>query len=391
MSCNSLSHSIMASSAGLLLAAAAPLAAQEQHRLSGDAVAVWNLAGALSIEPGSGSDVVVEVTRRGRDAGRLRIETGALDGRQTLRVVYPGNDIVYPEIRRSRTELRVRQDGTFNRGGGRRVRISGTGSGLQAAADITVRVPRGKDVSAHLAAGSVEVRNVDGVLRVATSMGSVTTENTLGNLTVRTGSGRVDVRRVAGELAVSTGSGRVNVEQVTGASARMRTGSGGIQASGVAADQVTLNTGSGAIRLELSAPAREVQLRTGSGSIRVHGGSTPRRVESLTISTGSGSIEAEGVLASTARLRTGSGGVRLALLDGQPDVRISTGSGGVSVGLAEGVGLDVDIRSNSGIDVSGVGLVVSQFTRRAVRGQIGAGGGRLVIGTGSGRVTLARR
>ena len=49
------------------------LAAQQPERvvLQGRDVAIYNLAGRLRVEGGSGDRVVVEVTRGGRDAGRL--------------------------------------------------------------------------------------------------------------------------------------------------------------------------------------------------------------------------------------------------------------------------------------------------------------------------------
>src|SRR2546422_4118767 len=69
----------------------------------------------LRLERGAGSDVVVELTRGGPDAGKLQIATGPLRGRETLRITYPDDEIVYRELGRgANTTLRVRDDGTFN-------------------------------------------------------------------------------------------------------------------------------------------------------------------------------------------------------------------------------------------------------------------------------------
>ncbi|HEU5049461.1 MAG TPA: hypothetical protein VFU00_03995, partial [Gemmatimonadales bacterium] len=59
--------------AGLFVAAAAPLAAQQasRHTLSGNAVALYNIAGTVRVDPGSGGAVTAEVTRHGADAARL--------------------------------------------------------------------------------------------------------------------------------------------------------------------------------------------------------------------------------------------------------------------------------------------------------------------------------
>ena len=105
----------MAGAAVLMaLLVAPPSGAQEVQRLSGTEVSVYNLAGTTRVVRGSGSDVVVRLTRGGSDASRLSVQTGMVGGRQTLRVIYPGDQVVYPEMGRgSRTNVRVRGDGTF--------------------------------------------------------------------------------------------------------------------------------------------------------------------------------------------------------------------------------------------------------------------------------------
>ena len=98
--------------------ATAPISAQEVERVSGRSVAIYNIAGHVEIVPGSGSDVVVRIARHGDDADRLSIETGEIRGRETVRVVYPADQVVYPEMGRgSNTTQRVRDDGTFSDGG----------------------------------------------------------------------------------------------------------------------------------------------------------------------------------------------------------------------------------------------------------------------------------
>src|SRR5919198_766246 len=112
----------------LLLASGFPLlpspaAAQiSRHVLKGDSVAIYNLVGELRVEAGTGSDVVVELTRGGADAGKLDVQTGPVWGRGW------------------NTTLRVRDDGTFGEEHGRHdrrgwfregheVRITGRGRG----------------------------------------------------------------------------------------------------------------------------------------------------------------------------------------------------------------------------------------------------------------------
>src|SRR5665811_2547356 len=88
---------------GVVLSAVAVLApmlvaAQETHRVSGADVSVYNLAGKVEVVRGSGQDVVVKITRGGADAARLEVLTGEIDGRSTLRVVYPDDQVSYPAM-----------------------------------------------------------------------------------------------------------------------------------------------------------------------------------------------------------------------------------------------------------------------------------------------------
>lgn len=143
--------------AALALVTAGSLGAQEVHRLAGDAAAVYNLAGSVEVVEGRGSEVVVRVERGGDDGDRLEVVTDEVRGRETLIVIYPDDRIVYPEMgRRSNTQVRVRNDGTFyggGRRGGDRVSIRGSGRGMEAWADLVIEVPPGSDFELNLAAG----------------------------------------------------------------------------------------------------------------------------------------------------------------------------------------------------------------------------------------------
>jgi len=331
--------------------AAMPVSAQEVERISGRDVAVYNLAGRVEIVRGSGSDVVVRVDRGGRDAEMLRVETGEIRGRSTLRVIYPDDEIVYPEMGRgSNTSLNVRSDGTFSDGGsgrGDRVRIRGRGDGLEAWADLVVEVPAGREVEINLAVGEVEADGVEADLSIDTGSGAVTALDIVGSLEVDTGSGSVVVRGVEGDLLVDTGSGRVEVSDVRGREVEIDTGSGGVRGYGLSADLVGIDTGSGSIELE-AVSASEVVLDTGSGSIDIE---MLTDIDRLDADTGSGSV--------TVRAPAGLGAT----------VEIETGSGGI----------DLDFP-----------LEVRTVRRDHVRGTIGDGRGEINIDTGSGSVRLLR-
>lgn len=325
--------------------------APERHRVPGDAVAIYNLVGRVTAAAGGGSDVTVELSRRGSDAGRLSVETGPLDrtGRrwQSLRVVYPGDRIVAPDLGRgSRTTLKVRSDGTFGDGGhdgGSEVVIAGSGRGLNAAADLAVTIPAGKRVALYLAVGEVTVNNVNGDLRVDVASASVRASGVTGSLSVDAGSGAVDIRTMEGDLSVDTGSGEVMVKGVRGTQVSLETGSGGVEGSGFTAESMTVETGSGGVTLaEVSAP--RISIETGSGGVTL---AMIRAPDLLTVETGSGQVElrAPGDLSAQVELETGSGNietdfpvtirkhmrnhVRGQIADGKGRVQVETGSGDI--------------------------------------------------------------
>lgn len=335
-----------------LAIAAAPLTAQEVQRVSGGDVAVYNIAGSVEVVRGSGSDVVVRITRQGADADELQIETGAIGGRETLRIIYPSDEIVYPEMGRgSNTSSSVRADGTFGDGGrgrdGDRVRVRGSGAGLEAWADLVVEVPAGSRFAMYLMVGEIDARGLDADVNLDTGSGEVRATDIRGNLDVDTGSGRIAVRGVSGDLSVDTGSGQVEVADVVGRDVSLDTGSGGITAIGVEADLLNVDTGSGSIRLE-EIVARDVIVDTGSGSVEVE---LLTDVDRLEIDTGSGSV--------TVRAPEDLGAM----------VEIDTGSGGI----------DLDFP-----------LEVRSVRRDHVEGRLGDGRGTIEIDTGSGSIRILR-
>jgi len=353
--------------------AASPLAAQQAERfeLAGSSVAIYNLAGAVTVEPGRGP-VVVQVTRGGADAARLTVERGDIADRETLRVRYPGDRVTYAGLERgSSTELRVREDGTFGDGDyhddddhgrdheharhgrhdgddGRRVRISGAAGGLTAHADLRVQVPAGREVAIYLAVGKVSVSNVEGRLRVDAHSAPITATGAKGELTLDVGSGSVNASGIEGVLRVDTGSGPVEVSGFRGSELSVDTGSGEVTASGIQADRMMVETGSGDIRVA-TATAPDVVLETGSGSV-------------------------------TADLRSAPA-----------ELTVETGSGNIAVTAPGTLGAEVEIETSSGDIETDYPLQVTRHARDHLVGRIGDGKGRISIETGSGDVRLMKR
>lgn len=327
----------------------------DRRTLTGNDVAVYNLAGVMRVEGGTGADVTVEVTRGGRDAGRLQLASGTVNGREALRVVYPKERrIVYRQSDwgrgRSRTSLYVDDDGTFgdNRSNdGRRVEISSEGDGLEAYADVRVVVPRGKRLSVYLGVGEAKIDNVDGELFVDVSAAPVTATRTRGRLSLDTGSGEVRVTDAQGEVLLDTGSGSVEVMNIRGTRLSMDTGSGRVRGGDLVVDEIELDTGSGSVRLA------QVQSKQ------------------ITLDSGSGSVE-------------------LDLRADVESVRIDSGSGGVTLGIPESLGAAIRIDTGSGGIDTDIPIQVRKAERNYLNGTIGDGKGEIVIETGSGGVRLRR-
>jgi len=334
----------------LLVAAPRPADSQERHVLTGPTATIWNLAGEIRIEAGTGSDVVVELTRGGSDGAKLDV---VASGGQ-LKVRYPDDQVVYRRgvgNERGSTTVNVRSDGTFNgewRGGGRRTTVRTSGSGMDAHANLVIRVPAGKRVEVNLALGAIEATNVHGDLVLDVAAAHIRTSGTKGALTVDAGSGSVDVVNATGDLDVDTGSGSLSVSGATGTRVILDSGSGGVELRDITADRVSIDVGSGSI----------------------HSG--PIATDDLIVDTGSGSVRLE--LTRVPRRTT-----------------IESGSGGVTLTLPTGANAELDIDTGSGSITSDFPVTMDQIRRRELRGKIGNGGPLIRIETGSGSVRILKR
>lgn len=342
---------------GLLLALPGGLPAQQAERYSivGSDVSIYNLVGEVRIEPGSGADVVAELTRGGTDAAKLKVLKSEIDDSEALRVSYPADRVQYGKLSDgSSTQVRVREDGTF--GGdrhddekprGRRVTVTGKGGGLDAHADLRITVPRGKHVALYLAVGKVAVSNVEGDLAIDAASAPVTTSGTKGELDIDVGSGAVQVTNAGGDLSVDTGSGAVSLSDVKGEEVSVNTGSGDVTATNVHSNDLSIDTGSGDIQVTtLVAP--QVSLETGSGAV---------------------SADVQGELWN---------------------VSVETGSGDVTLKVPPTLGAQVDIETSSGDIETDFAVSVTRHARDHLTGQIGDGRGKIAIETGSGGIKLVK-
>jgi lia operon protein LiaG len=340
-----------------LSAASLPAQQAERYTIPEDELAIYNLAGDVRIEPGTGGDITVQVTRGGAGAAKVKVMRGEQNGTETLRFVYPENRIQYSGMSGgSSTQLRVRDNGTFGddtddegrkKKDGRQVTIAARGGGLDAHADLRIGVPSGRRVALYLAVGKVAVTNVSGELSINAASAPVTTSGTRGELEIDVGSGAVQVTKATGDLSVDTGSGAVTVSEVRGESISIETGSGEVAVSSLRSNQ-------------------------------------------LSIDTGSGNIEGTALISPQVSLETGSGSV-IADLSGEVwNVNVQTGSGDITLKVPPTLAAEVDIETSSGEIETDFEVAVTRHSRDHMTGRIGEGGGKIDIETGSGGIKLVK-
>lgn len=336
---------------GLGLATAGS-AQERRFSLTGERVAIYNLAGLASIEPGSGSAVVVVATPRGADASQLRFEEGPIEGITTLRVIYPGDRIVYRGAGfGGNTQIGVSDDGRFGHGDSwrrRKVTVSSHGGGAEAWADLRIQVPRGQSIDVNLSVGRMTATNVDGRVSLDAGSADISVSNARGALSIDVGSGNVSVNGADGSVSVDTGSGDVEL-------------------SAVKADVLSVDTGSGNV--------------TGNGL----------SASSVSVDTGSGNVDLADLASSNVSVDTGSGDVQLDLTRPVATLEIDTGSGNVTVRAPAELNATVSLETSSGDLETDFTLQVRRAAPDELRGRIGNGEGTIAVETGSGNVKLLRR
>jgi len=348
---------------------AGPASAAEFERdvtIDAQELQIHNLVGEITVEPASGDRWEVHVAVRGADADPQLIAITLEEGREAkLTVDFPideHRDYVYPALGRGESSISLSSgepvdgfwDGlvrVFREGfGGERITVRGKGRGLEVWADVTVRVPADRKTGVFLGVGHIASAGVRGHLVLDTHGGPIDVDGHAGRLVCDTGSGAVKVARIDGPLLVDTGSGGVKVSDQRGGKLEVDTGSGSVAIDGADTEFLHVDTGSGGVA------ARRI------------------RTDGATIDTGSGSVELDLERMGEGRyvIDTGSGGVRVHLPAGASAmITVDTGSGGIRA--------DLD------------GAEVLHEDRGELELRLGDGKCRMLVDTGSGGVTLARR
>ncbi len=319
--------------------------------------AVENLAGTMTVGPGSGSSVVVVATVHAEDqalADAVSVEpVRGKGGVATLRVRYPLDKVSTIRYGRSKSGdgggfFAHMFDGTSNTDyDGERVRVS-SHDGKLLYADLEVQLPKGSLEGAFINhIGRVSAREVTGTLRFSSGSGDIDLQKLGGRIAAESGSGDVKASGISGELACETGSGSCGASDVTG-------------------EKVACSTGSGDIELDHVKAAR-VKVETGSGTI----GAAALDAEELVAETGSGDIEVE---ARQGRLTR---------------VSAETGSGDVRLKMGAGAAFEATAEQGSGDITSGYSDAQAIVHGREVVGyRRGTGGTKIAVETGSGDFTI---
>jgi len=345
-----------------MLLAAAAVAGEftESFDLRADELRLFNLIGEVRVESASGDEFEILIEVRGDDASRDHIEIDVDKGREArVHVIFPTDKerkYVYPRLGRGKATIRFGDDtdskagwlGKIVRGiKGDKITVSGRGRGLEIWADVTVRVPRGREANIRLGVGEIEAENVRGDLILDVNSGSVTANDIEGSVLGDTGSGSIQFTDIEGDVDADTGSGAVVIERCTG-------------------DRVHADTGSGSVRVE-DVDCGKLHVDTGSGGVTA----VRIKTDGAHIDTGSGSVKLELLRMGHGKyiIDTGSGGIELIMPD-HPSARVScdTGSGGISV--------DVD------------GVDIGRKKRDEVSFTVGDGDSRVVLDTGSGGIRV---
>ena len=169
--------------------------------------------------------------------------------------------------------------------------------------DVSIELPSGSQVSAHMQMGDIRCAGRLGECRLKTSAGNVSLDRT-GALRLNTSAGHVTAEGIAGNADISTGMGKVQIGEVEGAAVVKK--SNGDTAIDAVTGDVRVRAANGDIRVERAGAG--VDAKTSNGSI--HLGQVARG--SVVLGTAMGSLEI-GIAQGTAawlELDTGFGHVR---------------------------------------------------------------------------------
>jgi len=386
-------------------AGAPPAPGQQRHRLQGKRVAIYNLVGNVEVVAGSGPDVLVEVRREGRDSHLIRVAAGPIDGRETLRFIYPADRIVYRRVSPlTMSQVQVREDGTFEGSDGHQVLISGAAPGFEAYADLTVRVPPGHDVSVHVGFGELSARDVESQLCLHNLAGNIQASGNRGSLTIEAGAGDVKTRRVEGSLAIHAKAGNVEARDIQGP-VNIHAEAGNVKLAELRARTIELKAEAGQVDMTNASEAENLTIEAQAGDVHLSqirakklqltaeaggvGVEKQCNIDDLSIRAEAGDVRLADLRARKVDVKAEAGTVRVQLMSNAEDIGIIAEAGDVAVDVPNDIGAAVELDADAGQIEVKLPISTSVNTDNKVRGTVGNGRGRIKIRTEAGSIRLS--
>ncbi len=369
-----------------------PARPPQTFALTGAAVAIYDPAGSVRIQPGTGDHVLVTVTRAGADAESLRPERVSRAGGDLLRLQVSGpapRRLLYPgmpgrsdsvQFRATRSGYAAGRGGFLGLFGGRTTKVlrrPGKAPATDAHADMVVSVPPGRRVDLQVGAGDIFVAGDVGEVHAQSAAGDFTLSSAGGRIFVSAASGTVSSRGGSGELTLTSRAGSVDLVGFAGQQLQATTSAGSIRATSTSAGVLRLRTGAGVIELD-SVRGGSVELRSGAGRIAAR----DLAADTVRADAGVGSLALVALRARLVALRTHRGDV-LAGLVAVPEELRAKADGGAMLDLPPGAAADLSLASEHGrisVDAGATsGSGPTPRTSRKLVTRLGAGGGRIEV------------
>ena len=212
------------------------------------------------------------------------------------------------------------------------------------AVEVRAEVPKRFDLKLDTSGGSIEVGDVDGEVDADTAGGSIVIGRVTGPVRADTAGGSIEVLASVKDVDADTAGGSIDLGEIQGS----------------------------------------IKADTAGGSIRVE-----RALGRSRLSTAGGSITVKDARAGVDADTVG-GGIKVDYTAQPADhSSLSTTGGSITVGLAEGIGFDLDARSDSRIR-SAFAVDDDEDDPKRLHGRLNGGGPELEIDS-SGRVRIEKR
>lgn len=282
--------STLSSFTRLLRGSSASDALTSTYRFTEAVVRVASLAGTVTVEPHTGEEVEVRVTRAGEGAKALTVRSEVIKGEAVLIVSTAERAITFTGIGvHSSIDVPLTRDGRFSRLSSaiaQPITVMGRAGAPEAHADIVILVPAGRRLSVALGAGMIRLGDVQADVRAESCAAELRSRGVHGALDARSESGDLKIRQHRGDLEVHTVTGDISFydtqsEQVIAtsdegtirgallhtASVMMRADHGTLSLEHVKAQIISLETNAGDMDLAISSDVSEMALKAKLGSI----------------------------------------------------------------------------------------------------------------------------